>query len=364
MNSMDTCNGALIVSSDANMSLWVVHAYVVGLPALVANTCKKAAATLAEKKVSIGDIERGVLQQLRADCMGKLRLCGVPNVREAVMRHTSILKIDPNTGTLVSDDEYVVDTAGSNLMTALTLPGVDWTRLMTNDMRQIHDVLGKHALAKALFYEIKKQLSFEKEAVNDHFIALLINFMTRTSNITKISRSSLNNVDTSNVLDKLTYEDVRHILTVHSCKGTEEKICGASSHTLVGTEVAVGSGMVKLLGSDVQQDTTPVGQQPSTALPDVSVAPVSYNVKYTDAPPPNIYFTDEYALEDPTDAPPSKRRRVKYADDTITFKNDVVAAAYEPSSPVSMSLPGTLPARCPVFVPYTPSSPCNMQVYP
>lgn len=213
-----------------------------------------------------------------------------------------------------------VDLAGDNLLAALACPGVDWQRVRCSNVNAVHQAFGKHAMARALYSEVYEELSCNG-AVNAEYVALLANFMTRGEEICKISRSSLNGLDETNILDKITFEEVRSILTQHAVLGTNEKISGVSSQVLVGAETAVGTGMSQLLNTSL-----PTKQLPSSInLNDIEAVDQQGIVEYTRADPPDIEYKPA------GNKPSEEKNSTPY---TPTSPMLTVRVGFEPTSPV------------------------------
>ena len=160
-----------------------------------------------------------------------------------------------------------VDVVGSCSDATLAIEGVDWRRLRCNDIQAVHKTFGKHAMAQAVFYEVHDQLASGCD-INAEYIALLANFMTHRSEITKISRSSLNALSNTNVLDKMTFEEIKAILVQGATAGTDEPIDCVSSRVLVGRDIAMGTGMCEAIPEQPLPPQAPGYNPPATASRD------------------------------------------------------------------------------------------------
>jgi DNA-directed RNA polymerase II subunit RPB1 len=60
----------------------------------------------------------------------------------------------------VKNDIWVLDTTGTNLMEALSLDYIDTTRTLSNDIREIYDVLGIEAARQMINNEMMDVMEF------------------------------------------------------------------------------------------------------------------------------------------------------------------------------------------------------------
>lgn len=236
--------GGLVVATDCNSDLWVVHVYIPDLHAVAADRFRKHRTALNARRVSAQGLERHLLQEICARMCSNLQLSGMVGVARAAARPTNNLRVDPATGGIVREREWVVDTSGVNMAQLWALDGVDWRRITTNDLRQVHTLLGKHALGSAIFRLLKRQLV--EYAVDDAYISLVAQRMVAEAGATMFSRASMKTLTTTNLLDKMSFEAVGRVMADAGGIGTRETVCGVSSCVMVGSRPPLGTGLVHI----------------------------------------------------------------------------------------------------------------------
>ena len=76
------------------------------------------------------------------------------------------------------DEEWVIQTAGSNLAKVMAVDGVDTTRTTTNNVYEIWQMLGIEAIRTALVKEITNTLEEQGLEVDTRHIMLVADLMT------------------------------------------------------------------------------------------------------------------------------------------------------------------------------------------
>ena len=99
------------------------------------------------------------------DVLPTLHLSGIENIDKVIMRE-------------VNNNEWILDTDGTNLREVLALDGVDHTKTVSNDIVEISNVLGIEACRAALLKEIRNVISFDGTYINYRHLALLVDAMT------------------------------------------------------------------------------------------------------------------------------------------------------------------------------------------
>ena len=98
-------------------------------------------------------------------------------------------------GKFTKKDTWILDTTGSNLMEALALDFIDYTRTYSNDIREVFDVLGIEAARQVLYNEFAEVMEFSDVYINYHHLSLLCDRMTGTKDMVPIFRSGILNDD-------------------------------------------------------------------------------------------------------------------------------------------------------------------------
>ena len=143
------------------------------------------------------------------------------------------------------DDEYVIYTEGSKLTDVLKLDAVDTTRTTTNDIREIHKVLGIEAARNAIIEEIKKTLDEQGLDVEIRHIMLLADLMTVDGEPKPIGRHGISGEKPS-ILARAAFEvTTRHLLEAGK-QGMVDTLNGVTENVIIGQPIPVGTGTVEL----------------------------------------------------------------------------------------------------------------------
>lgn len=160
-----------------------------------------------------------------------IRVKGVPDIERV-----TIVK---------QDDEWVIQTAGSNLAKVVAIDGIDTTRTTTNNVYEIWQVLGIEAARTALVREITNTLEEQGLEVDVRHIMLVADLMTSKGYLQQIGRHGIAGTKTS-VLARAAFEITVPTIARASLEGQVETLKGVTENVIVGATVPVGTGMVDL----------------------------------------------------------------------------------------------------------------------
>ena len=141
--------------------------------------------------------------------------------------------------------EYVIHTEGSKLTDVFKLEAVDTTRTTTNDIREIHKVLGIEAARNAIIQEVKKTLDEQGLDVEIRHIMLLADLMTVDGEPKPIGRHGISGEKPS-ILARAAFEvTTRHLLEAGK-QGMVDTLNGVTENVIIGQPIPVGTGTVEL----------------------------------------------------------------------------------------------------------------------
>ncbi len=143
------------------------------------------------------------------------------------------------------DEEWVIQTAGSNLAKVMAVDGVDTTRTTTNNVYEIWQTLGIEAARTALVKEITNTLEEQGLEVDTRHIMLVADLMTSKGYLQQIGRHGIAGTKTS-VLARAAFEITVPTIAKASLEGQVETLKGVTENVIVGATVPVGTGMVDL----------------------------------------------------------------------------------------------------------------------
>jgi DNA-directed RNA polymerase subunit A" len=142
--------------------------------------------------------------------------------------------------------EYVVYTEGSNLADVLMLSEVDKTRTVTNDIREIEEVLGVEAARNAIINEAVKTLEEQGLDVDIRHIMLVADMMTNDGEVRQIGRHGVSGGKAS-VLARASFEvTTKHLLDA-CIRGESDRLDGIIENVIAGQPIPLGTGSVELV---------------------------------------------------------------------------------------------------------------------
>jgi DNA-directed RNA polymerase subunit A' len=143
------------------------------------------------------------------------------------------------------NDEWVIQTAGSNLAKVILIEGIDTSRVFTNNVYEIWQTLGIEAARTALMKEITNTLEEQGLEVDIRHIMLVADLMTSKGYLQQIGRHGIAGTKTS-VLARAAFEITVPTIAKASLEGQIETLSGVTENVIVGATVPVGTGMVDL----------------------------------------------------------------------------------------------------------------------
>ncbi len=151
----------------------------------------------------------------------------------------SVVQRDAKTGEL-----YLVS-AGSNIESIIEIDGVDKSRLYTNDVFAMYRQFGIEAARNALARELKSTLDEQKISVDIRHLLLIADAMTASGTIKGVGRHGLSG-EKHSVFARAAYEEtVKHLINA-AAFGEIDPMRGVTENILVGKQIPVGTGSVKL----------------------------------------------------------------------------------------------------------------------
>lgn len=144
------------------------------------------------------------------------------------------------------EDKYVLIAEGSDLLSVMNIPGVDYRRVYTNNILEIAKVLGIEAARSAIIKEVKEVLSEQGLDVDIRFVMLLADAMTWSGKVRPIGRLGLVGEKYS-PLAKATFEVTVQKLVEAAVAGALDPMMGVAENIISSQFVPIGTGLVDLL---------------------------------------------------------------------------------------------------------------------
>ena len=156
-------------------------------------------------------------------------LCGVPGVTAATVRR--VRGVAHGGATACSS---VIEVHGLTLTRALALPYVDESRIVSNDVCDVLDVLGVEAARSVLLQELQSTISDDGTYVNVRHLMLLVDTMTQRGTLMPMSRHGINRTDPDETMKKCSYEETIDVLSKAALFGNADNMLGVTPSVAFG----------------------------------------------------------------------------------------------------------------------------------
>jgi len=183
--------------------------------------------------------EIAAIKAMEHNIVYQVLLKGYKGVNKVSLNKEQKDMYNEETGTFNKIVEWVLDTDGTNLIEILANQNIDSTRTISNDIREIHAVLGIEAARTALYKELENITG--DGALNYRHLSLLIDTMTFKGGLMSIDRHGINR-NSSSALSKSSFEESVDMLINGSIFSEYDNTSGISPQVMMGKVPNCGSG--------------------------------------------------------------------------------------------------------------------------
>jgi len=156
---------------------------------------------------------------------------GIPAVRRALV--------------MEENNEWMIRTEGSNLELALSTPGVDPTRTISNNMHEVAAVLGIEAARNVIIKEAKGVLEEQGLDVDIRHVMLVADAMTASGEVLQVGRHGVSG-EKASTLAKAAFEITIPTIVDAAVRGTKDHLRGVAENVIVGQQVPMGTGLIEV----------------------------------------------------------------------------------------------------------------------
>jgi DNA-directed RNA polymerase II subunit RPB1 len=197
-----------------------------------------------------------ILKGFQDSLLDNLVLRGVKDIRHATILELKNI-VEFKNGGYKKKDVWVVDTVGSNLLELMALDYIDKTKVISNDIREVYDVLGIEAARQAIYDELFDTLEYEGTYINYHHLSLLCDRMTYNSTMTSIFRHGINSDDIGPIA-KASFEETPEMFLRAARHAELDPMRGVSANVMCGQEGNFGTAAFQLmLDMDKMREVVP-----------------------------------------------------------------------------------------------------------
>ncbi len=144
------------------------------------------------------------------------------------------------------DNNYVMLTAGTNLKEVMNFKGVDNTKVISNDIHEVCDVLGIEAARATIIREIKKVINSQGLEINGRHLKLIADAMTTTGLVKGITRTGIIS-QKSSILARASFETPIKQFVNATLKENKDELNSVIENIILNQPVPVGTGLPGLL---------------------------------------------------------------------------------------------------------------------
>jgi len=178
-----------------------------------------------------GEMSIKQLQKLKTKIL-KVHIKGVKGVSEV-----RVIK---------KDEDWVLNTLGSNLTQVLNIPGVDSRRVFSNNIHEVLKAFGIEAARQAIVDYASETMKDGGLDVDVRHLMLVADVMTTDGRIKAIGRYGVAGSKGS-VLARANFEETIKHLTKAAVKAEVDKLDSIIENVIINQVVPVGTGMFKLV---------------------------------------------------------------------------------------------------------------------
>lgn len=178
--------------------------------------------------------------------MNKFKLKGISGIENINDINSQRVIVFNKNGDVEKKNQYVIYTNGINLRDIRYINGIDLTKIITSDVVQIYKFFGIEAARTALVKELRVVIESSGNFANYQHIAVLVDVMTNTGNLTSIDRHGINRLDTD-PLSRASFEKTVEQLLTAAVFGEVDSMRSVSSRIMVGRVIKGGTGLCELI---------------------------------------------------------------------------------------------------------------------
>jgi len=186
-----------------------------------------------------------LLHEFQENLLNNIVLRGIQNITNVSIRKVQNYMVENENG-YESKDIWVLDSAGSNLLDILGVDFIDSNRTVSNDIKEVFNVLGLEAARQVIHDEFVDVMEFSGVYINYHHLGLLCDRMTLTKNMVSIFRSGILGDDIGPI-SKSTFEVHTEVLLNASRHAEFDHMRGVSANVMLGQTGPYGTGMCNLV---------------------------------------------------------------------------------------------------------------------
>jgi DNA-directed RNA polymerase subunit A" len=172
------------------------------------------------------------LQKIKEKILG-LHVSGIQDISNAVVR---------------KEEDWIINTIGSNLEKVLAMKEVDEKRTITNNIHETARVLGIEAARNVVIREALKTMQEQALDIDVRYVMLVGDIMTFSGDLNSIGRYGVAGSKTS-ILARAAFEETIKHLVRASIRNEVDNLQGIFENIMIGQVAPSGTGMFDLIAN-------------------------------------------------------------------------------------------------------------------
>jgi DNA-directed RNA polymerase II subunit RPB1 len=200
----------------------------------------KAQKTTGKKVNSLDQSDKiYILKNFQDQMMQNIILRGIKDISKITLRKIKDYVVE-NAGIYTRQESWVLDSVGTNMLEVMGLDYIDNTRVFSNSIMEVYDVLGIEASRQAIYNEMAEVIEFDGTYVNYHHFSVLCDRMSFTSKLIAVSRHGINNDNVGPIM-KASFEETPEMFLKAARHGELDNMKGISANVMCGQEGFFGT---------------------------------------------------------------------------------------------------------------------------
>lgn len=171
--------------------------------------------------------------------LNDIHIHGIKDIKSARAKKMLVRSIDASTGTLLTKEEWIIETEGANFAAILQYPEVDASRTVCNDIMPLARVLGIGAASTWIEEQVRQVLSFNGITVGKRHLRILASTMTHSGRVLPFNRHGILKMNKS-FLAQCAFETTADVLEKAAQTAANDPLCGVTENGVVGNAVEMG----------------------------------------------------------------------------------------------------------------------------
>ncbi|PJF20167.1 DNA-directed RNA polymerase subunit [Paramicrosporidium saccamoebae] len=184
------------------------------------------------------------LRRIESNMLNSINLRGIDGIRRVFLVDHKGVTINDK-GEFETQSEWILETEGVNLRQVMNHAAVDSSRVFSNNIIEVYEVLGIEAARAAILRELRKVIESDGSYVNYRHLAMLCDVMTAKGYLLAITRHGINRADTS-ALMRCSFEETVEILLEAASNGESDACRGVAENVMLGQLAPLGTGSIEM----------------------------------------------------------------------------------------------------------------------